>query len=690
MHAFHDEPTEARGSKHVSSPHISIVGATRPSSRPSSITFVPREALIMKTLVLTSLLALGAGNSDETRLPAARLIALLPRGLTSFGAEALDGWVYVFGGYHGEPHNYSREGQSDEFYRVNLRDPRQVEQLDGGVAIQGAMLATWKGKLIRAGGMVARNSAGATADLHSVADVSMFDPMTRAWQALPPMPEARSSHDIEISGDQLVVLGGWTLDGDAKKKFASTVARLDLAHVDRGWTSVEAPFRRRAFSAARLGARLAAIGGIDSEGEISPKVDVFDPSSGTWTSAPDFPGPPFGVAAASIGGAVYASGKDAAVWRLEADGARWTRAGTLCFPRFFHQMVAVEGGSLLALGGIDDMRKGGRIRHVERLDPRSAATPQVSSFEVPAPCRARNRQGAFLRNDVLTLFGGNRSLKQHDFGREDFQDECWSLDIATLAWTRRADFPEGRQTISTTIAPDGTTGFAVGGFGFAGDKAIARDSGYRYSFEHDAWQRAESLDLPIPRTQFGLIDRATDLWIFGGLDYDPSRGDDAFVHPLEILSLDLGDESKRMHDTGVRLTTPRRAFACALLGDRAYLVGGMREAFDIVEECESFDFATHAFKPIAAPRRPRVSAELVALGAKLYLCGGSSRGADGKLTPDASIESYDATANRWDVVIERLPEPMPHMHAFALRDRILLVTNHVEGPPTTRLVIIAP
>jgi hypothetical protein len=157
-----------------------------------------------------------------------------------------------------------------------------------------------------------------------------------------------------------------------------------------------------------------------------------------------------------------------------------------------------------------------------------------------------------------------------------------------------------------------------------------------------------------------------------------------------VLSADLSDPDGSFTDSGVRLTTPRRAFACAAIGGKAYLVGGMREDFEAVDECEVFDFATRTFSAIAAPQRTRISAELVALDGRLYLCGGSSRGESGKLAPDRSIERYDPAQNTWDVVVAEVPVPMSHERAFALRDRLLLVSSHVDGPPTTRIVIVTP
>ncbi|MBL8861782.1 MAG: hypothetical protein JNK02_07190 [Planctomycetes bacterium] len=617
-------------------------------------------------------------------------VALLPRGLTSFGAATHAGWVYILGGYHGEPHAYSREGQSGDFLRINLRDPRQFELLDGSGAVQGASLTAHGNHVLRAGGMVARNARGELADLASLADVAAYDVAARTWGALPPLPEPRSSHAAEIVGDTLVVMGGWTLAGMREGRYQDEAVLLDLARPTAGWRTIPQPFRRRALSAARLGTRVAAIGGMDGEGVPSPRVDLLDLAAGTWERGPEFPGPAFGVAACAIDGGLLASGQDGVVWRLDAATLSWTRHGSLCFPRFFHQIVADERGGALVLGGLDRMRKDGRVRLIERLDPR-AAGPLVTSFTLPATHAAKNRQGCFLRENELLLFGGNRSTRQHDFGPEDFLDGTHALDLASLSWKARAPFPERRQTITGALLADGRLGLAIGGFGHADGRAQARGAGYRYSFTRDVWERAPGADLVPPRTQFQVVEQAGSLWLFGGVDYDAARDEeDAFRHVSEVLALDLADPGARWVDAGVRLTAPRRAFGCAVLSGRAYLVGGMRDEFELVEECEVFDFRSRSFARIASPARPRLSPELLVVDGRLFLVGGTSRGPDGQLATDRSIERYDPDSDAWEVVVTDLPQMTRHTRAFALRDRIVLVSSHFDGPATTQIVFVAP
>src|SRR5690348_13985020 len=48
------------------------------------------------------------------------LRALTPRGLTTMGVTRMGGWLYVIGGYFGQPHNYSKEFQSSDFERLDV------------------------------------------------------------------------------------------------------------------------------------------------------------------------------------------------------------------------------------------------------------------------------------------------------------------------------------------------------------------------------------------------------------------------------------------------------------------------------------------------------------------------------------------------------------------------------------------
>ena len=111
--------------------------------------------------------------------------------------------------------------------------------------------------------------------------------------------------------------------------------------------------------------------------------------------------------------------------------------------------------------------------------------------------------------------------------------------------------------------------------------------------------------------QFGLALHDGALWVFGGLDFDFSRGEsEQFQHPLAVLKAKPGEP---FAEAGVSLPHARRAFGGALLDGRYYLVGGMAEGFGKVASCEVFEFASARWSELACPKL-RISPQLVALG----------------------------------------------------------------------------
>jgi len=288
-------------------------------------------------------------------LPATARFATMPEAAASFGSVASDGWLYVYGGHVSRTHSYSTEAVSGRFYRMNLATPSKWEELLGGPGLQGMNLAAHGGKIYRIGGMTPRNEPGKPADNFSVADCARYDPATGKWEALAPMPVPRSSHDVVVLGDQLIVAGGWDMEGKAGQHWAATILTLDLAAPKPDWKSAPQPFRRRALIAAAFDGRMFVMGGITEEGKTAGDVDIYDPRSGTWSKGPSLPGSgvnPFAPAAAVDDGSLYVSVADGTLYRLDRSGQRWEAVGRGT-PRVAHRAVA-NGKAILVLGGADN------------------------------------------------------------------------------------------------------------------------------------------------------------------------------------------------------------------------------------------------------------------------------------------------------------------------------------------------
>ena len=601
----------------------------------------------------------------DADIPVTRLDGKLPRPTTSFGAVVDDGWLYVLGGYTGPPHDYYMEEQCRDFYRVNLHDRSHIEYLPNDQRIQSCSLEAHDGTIIRIGGMVARNKQDEKQALDSLAEVHQFDTSRGTWTPLPSLPNPRSSHDSAVIGSHLVVAGGWGMDHQAKKStWHDDVLVLDMKDTEKGWKSMPAPFERRAVAVTAVNDDLVVIGGITSDRKMSTDVDILDLDTGTWTKGPQFPGIAFGAAAETVDGKVIASGSDGKIYGWTPGESEWSHVGTLTFPRFFHQLAVANTHDVFFVGGIS---RGVRPAHIEHLDLNGdTSTTTMKHMVIPTPMDGKNRQAMFLNDGWIYLFGGNNSVGQHDFEAENFLNDGYRFSLAGLEWEPIEDFPRNRQTIQTAMHTDGKTAYAIGGFGHDGTVARTWPEGFRYSMDTDTWSD-DAPNLPISRSQFGLVEHDGQLWIFGGLDYDPRREKgDQFRHLSEVLSASHADGEKTFAYDGIQLTEPRRAFAAAKMGDRYYLVGGMRENFQIVDSCEYFDFATKTFASIPSPARPRLSAELVALDGKLYLAGGSSPTPENDgFESNPTIEVFDPESGTWSMLMEQIPSCSPVASSLA-------------------------
>ena len=289
--------------------------------------------------------------------------ATLPEATASFGAVANGGWLYAYGGHI----SYSTEAVSGRFFRLNLAHPEGWEDLPPGPAMQGMNLAAHKGAIYRIGGMEPRNKPGEKSATFSVADCARFDPKTRQWESLPPLPEPRSSHDVVVIGDKLIVVGGWTLKGPEPSVWLDTMEMMDLSAKKLEWKSVKQPFKRRALIAAAHSGKMYVLGGFDEHGDVVREVSIYDPGTGNWSPGPPLPGGAatdgFAPAACVHDGKLYVSVADGGLYGLDEPKQSWEKAGQAT-PRVAHRMIP-DGRRILVLGGAYRGRDSDLVEAVE-------------------------------------------------------------------------------------------------------------------------------------------------------------------------------------------------------------------------------------------------------------------------------------------------------------------------------------
>lgn len=606
----------------------------------------------------------------------------MPSAVTSFGAAALGKHVYVLGGYAGEPHHYTKEGQSDAFTRLDV-ETGAWQTLTPLGKIQSATLDPIGNKLIRVGGTRVDNGADAAIDLHTVPDVDLFDPQTAAWTKATALPEPRSSHGTAIIEDKIYVIGGWNLNGAMDSgTWASTMLIGQLKDGQITWTSQPVALRSRALAVAAIGREIVAVGGIEGR-RVQRTTHIFDTQTNTWSIGPEFPEPAFGVAMARMGEHLFASGASGIVYVLNAARSAWEPYSQLTFPRFFHSMVA-SNERLLFLGGVPSTHAGDRVRHIEQVTREKVG---ITSFTVENASPAKNRQGIFLAGNGLYVFGGNKALGQHDFAQTNFLQDSYRLDLGSFAWTKLNPFPNAAQSMQAIVTSTGL-GVASGGFGPQGNTLTSSREVMHYDLETDTWSKAGTF--PESRTQFGFAEYDKELWVFGGMTFDDSRKDGQFAYPRSVLHRKV-DSTDPFTPSEISTPRERRAFAWATLDEHFYMIGGMAEGFGLVSQCDAFDFRHKSWLTVPCPSRVRIGAEMVALDDKLYLIAGRSRPTpEAELADDPRIEVYDPKTRTWSTILEKLPMADSHqLRAFAFGDKLLLYTAQREDR-LVQLLLIDP
>lgn len=305
-------------------------------------------------MVITGVVGIGSHVTEPAHGKGPAL-ADLPFEITSFGAARVADRVYVYGGHTGNAHSYSTKEQSNKLLELDLKNPTEWKTVAEGERLQGLAMVAHEGKLVLVGGFQAKNAEGEEHDLHSQSAVRAFDPKTKQWLDLPPLPEGRSSHDACIDGSTIYVVGGWTMSGQEETVWLGNALKLDLSAGNPEWTELAAPpFKRRAIATMTHQGKLYVIGGMTQRGPTKA-VSVYDPENNAWSDGPELVGEGqmagFGAAAWSHSGSLVVSTYEGSILKLSANGQNWEQIGKSDVSRFFHRLVPFEENSLLSVGG---------------------------------------------------------------------------------------------------------------------------------------------------------------------------------------------------------------------------------------------------------------------------------------------------------------------------------------------------
>jgi N-acetylneuraminic acid mutarotase len=219
----------------------------------------------------------------------------LPARRNHAGAAALDGFLYVVGGFVGSSFTPASDvyrfdpSTGDWSSRASLPAPR------GALA-----LAALGGRLYATGGS---GAAG------SLTDHAVYDPDADQWTGLEPLPSARNHLAAAVVDGYLYVIGG-RRDGSGNMN-ATAVDRYD-PDTDAWSARVPMPTARSGHAVAVLDGRIVVMGGevnLDNPPTyVFPEVEVYDPAADRWIALDPMPVPRHGIGAATVGDLIYVPG----------------------------------------------------------------------------------------------------------------------------------------------------------------------------------------------------------------------------------------------------------------------------------------------------------------------------------------------------------------------------------------------
>ncbi len=238
------------------------------------------------------------------------------------------------------------------------------------------------------------------------------------------------------------------------------------------------------------------------------------------------------------------------------------------------------------------------------------------------------------------------------------------------AWEDVAPAPQARsEVVAATV---GGRVAVVGGFRRDGATSPRVDL---YDPGRDRWTRLP--DLPVPVNHAMAAVRGRTLYVAGG--YRPDAQGHGMNHAGRgVFALTLrrdGTAGPRGWRVLPPLPAPRAAGGAAIVGDRLYVLAGVRAPGQLARVGYALDLDTLRWRVVAGPPTRREHLGVAALGGRIYVLAGRTAGFDTNLR---TAEALDPRTGRWST----LP-PLPTAHggcsAATVAGRVVLVGGEAAG-----------
>jgi N-acetylneuraminic acid mutarotase len=195
----------------------------------------------------------------------------MPKGASHVGIVALNGKIYVAGGFTANVH----KNPLDQFLEYDIAANRWRELAPMPSPLGAVGLAALGGKLHVVGG---RGPDGMTVTTHSV-----FDLATERWAQAAPLPVARDHLGIATAEGKLYVIGGRTgatIDNTAFNDMYDPAT-------DKWQTMAPMPTKRSAVAAVVYRGQILVFGGeckVPATMTTFDENEAYDPTTNRWTS----------------------------------------------------------------------------------------------------------------------------------------------------------------------------------------------------------------------------------------------------------------------------------------------------------------------------------------------------------------------------------------------------------------------
>lgn len=218
----------------------------------------------------------------------------------------------------------------------------------------------------------------------AVDEVRVLDLTRGGWSEAPPLPTPRGEHVSAVVAGKIYVIGGRVPTRPGANRFERhrDTKRVDVFDpTDGSWSSApDAPTARNSAAVGVIDGLIHIAGGrqFGPDGQIRNVAvhEVFDPSTGEWTARAPLPEAQGGLSAAVLDGLLYACGGEAfvpnptvfaACWRYDPARDAWSALPDMRTPRHGTAAAALNG-ALYVFGGAT-VAGFGAVNTVERLNP---------------------------------------------------------------------------------------------------------------------------------------------------------------------------------------------------------------------------------------------------------------------------------------------------------------------------------